>query len=263
MENQKDLDTATGKSVSKRLSRPLLIVIAAAIVVALVTLFFPKAAATTVSSPSPNLVQITYDSSAGELKVAANEALSSLNDIRKNAVESDPELIGEFNQLVSLADQYSKAENLESWVGYDKSDQENKQAVEDMKAVTQQSIADLKKRVGTWVETVDAEMNSTVPEETADERIERLQTLVGQPFKYRIGECRSAAEDEYILGCYTPGDDFYTITSSGLDSDDCILRETIVHEHRHYEQWVEGLTSEWSNDQLEADARAYEYLSGC
>lgn len=262
MDNQKDIDTAKGKSITKRLSRPLLIVIAVAIVVVLVILFFPKAAATTVSS-SPDLVQQTYDSSASELKVAANEALENLNDIRKNAAESNPELLSEFNQLVSLAEQYSKAKNLESWVGYDESDQENKQAVEDMKAVTQQSIADLRKRVGTWVDSVDADMNRAVPEETAEERIERMQNLVGQPFKYRIGECRSAVEDEYILGCYTPGDDFYTITSSGLESDDCILRETIVHEHRHYEQWVEGLTSEWSNDQLEADARDYEYLSGC
>lgn len=248
--------------IRKRLLHSLFIVLIPAAVLILIAAFFPQASVET-SVSSDLSVQQAYNSAADELKVAASEAKTDLNDIRKQAAENDSDLLEEYNQLTALTQQYSTAETLDSWVGYNKTPEENKQAVEDIKAVTQQSVSALKTRVKDWAEKTDAIVNIPVAGETPDERIQRLQQLVGQPFKYRIGECRDNDEDEYILGCYTPGDDFYTITETGLKSKDCLLRKTIVHEHQHYQQWVEGLTSEWSTEQLEADARAHEYLAGC
>jgi hypothetical protein len=219
------------------------------------------------SSPSPEpaapsdeatqTITSEYQKQRTVLEDAAVMASRQVNELHKG-VANTPEVTTEYAQLLDMIDQYKNGKPL---AGYpDILPSQRKTAVQDMSILTDEAVQVLESRTETWSETVDQINNAAAPVgETPETRITRLQQTIGQPLRYRIGECSTT---DLIWGCYTPGEDFYTITPAVLTESDCVLRTTLAHEYRHYEQWMEGLTKSQDEVWLESDARDHEWLGG-
>jgi hypothetical protein len=217
------------------------------------------------SSPSPEpagseatqTITSEYQKQRTVLENSAVMASRQVNELHKG-VANTPEVTAEYAQLLDLIDQYKNGEPL---AGYpDILPSQQKTAVQDMSILTDEAVQVLESRTETWSETVDQINNDAAPVgETPETRITRLQQTIGQPLSYRIGECSTT---DLIWGCYTPGENFYTITPAVLTESDCVLRTTLAHEYRHYEQWMEGLTKSQDEVWLESDARDHEWLGG-
>lgn len=176
------------------------------------------------------------------------------------------ELVGMYHEAQSLIEQYRNPDLFSGWKDITNP---TYQDVVDVNGYSNRLVTELEEVVEEWVDGVLLILNTAPAGETPEERINRLQTTMGLVFSYRIGVCEPVLPGqtpESIAGCYQPGDDFYTITETGLKAGDCQLRRTLAHEYRHYEQWKEGmmiLPDLPNREELEADAEANEWRGGC
>jgi len=238
----------------------LLLIIVAAGIVCLVFFRFPTTASDatpTAANPISDQLTAEYQEHRQVLKDAAVTASHHVNELHKGVADT-PDINKEYTQLLNLIDQYRNGEPLAGYPDVMLSQQPS--ASQDMTILTDEAVKTLDSRTKTWSKAVDQINNAATPDnETPEERIVRLQKNMNQTLDYRIGECSTT---DLIWGCYTPGNSYYTITPDVLSESDCVLRTTLAHEHRHYEQWIEGLTTTQDEVWLEADARDHEWLGG-
>lgn len=217
-------------------------------------------------------MKAAYQANISQLEQTSTTASKEVNQLRKNKADT-PEININYTNLLHMMKRFNSGTIIEDFhqdiQTPTRSHTSNPEIfISDMDIITRNAITTFNEDVKTWTKTVDAE-NSRIGkliangQETDKARILRLQTEMGLVFAVKIGECTNNPEAAW--GCYDAGDEFYSITPSGLTVDDCHLRTTLAHEYRHYLQWVEGYmegdniqTREW----LEADARDWEWHGG-
>lgn len=224
-----------------------------------------------VSANDINL-QAVFTESEATLKQAAEAAEKQVTLVRKGEM-SDVFIDSEFTSLQNTIVDLKNYTPLQQFTEYSQPNTtptdgtEQEVLLKEISIITLDAVEALNLRVQNWTSTVDRMREETAPEqETSDERILRLQSEMNLPFPYRIGECAlNELNHETAWGCYSAGDDFYTVTLSGLAASDCNLRTTLAHEHHHYLQWLDGYfegPESKSTAWLEADARENEWKGG-
>lgn len=214
-------------------------------------------------------MKTAYQNNLSQLKQTAETGNKQINQLRKNKADT-PEINTEYVELTQTIEQFSTGETIDDFHEdiLNHTNHDPATLINDMDIITREAITDFTENMKTWTTAVDAE-NSRIGKlvdggnETDEARILRLQTEMGLVFKTTIKECTE--DPQAAWGCYNAGDDFYSISPSGLTVDDCHLRTTLAHEYRHYKQWEEGYmtgdniqTREW----LEADARDWQWHGG-
>ena len=215
-----------------------------------------------------------YTTNLSQLKLAADDAAEEVNPIRKNNADT-VQINADYETLLATMEEFQNGTTIEDFhqdiLDYS-TEKANKPVPEtlisDMNLITQQAITEFEDDVDAWTSAVDEE-NDRIGQigitgtESSNDRITRLQKDMDLVFEFKIGECTNDPDASW--GCYNAGDEFYTVTPSGLAVNDCNLRTTLAHEYRHYLQWTEGLmegdtiqTREW----LEADARDWQWHGG-
>ena len=105
-----------------------------------------------------------------------------------------------------------------------------------------------------------------VYKELGDPYLNSLALSVGVSLPVYYGSCSSAGTDQMLVtGCYFPGDDRIFVTHNADAYGEEYISCVIVHESRHYEQFIKGLMNRekgvvTNRDWLESDARNY---AGC
>ena len=105
-----------------------------------------------------------------------------------------------------------------------------------------------------------------VYKELGDPYLNSLALRVGVALPVYYGTCPSAGGDALLVtGCYYPGDNHITVTHVADAYGEEYISCVIIHEARHYEQYLKGLMNMekgviTNRDWLESDA--YNY-AGC
>ena len=98
-----------------------------------------------------------------------------------------------------------------------------------------------------------------------DPYLNSLAINVGVTLPVYYGTCSSAGDQSLVTGCYFPGDTRIFVTHLADTYGEEYISCVIIHEARHYEQYVKGLMNTekgviTNRDWLESDA--YNY-AGC
>jgi hypothetical protein len=215
----------------------------------------PATASLTNSASNAGTWDQVFSDNKQILQAAADEAEKKVNLTYKGPADT-PEANAKFVELQTTIKLLRSGEPIQGFIKNDPTVEQ----IQDMNNVTQTTVANFQAEVDTWTTQVNQVKTTLIPVgETDTQQIERIQKEIGQVLPFQIGDCITG---EIIWGCYTPGNDFYTITPDVLAMDECHLRSTLAHEYQHYIQWKQGLTSQHPTEWLEADARDKEWLGG-